>query len=119
MRYRSELQPYIEIGAATTQEPRYAVEVGNGKTGVACINITKNEMTSGSLSFDFETANDLKSPNWVNCGTSGTVSVGSKTLVRVDLGESSSTRLAGLVRWKSSGANATVGFDIVIFFSEG
>ncbi|MBI2892913.1 MAG: hypothetical protein HYY06_05125 [Deltaproteobacteria bacterium] len=120
MRYRTDLQPYIEIGAATTQEARFAVQVGNAKTGVACVNVTKNNMSSGTLTFDFETATDPKSPNWANCGT-GSINVtgtGQTSLLRVDLGESSTTRLAGVVRWKSSGANATVGFDIVVFFAD-
>ncbi len=116
MRYRSELQPYVEISAATTQEARFAVDVGHGKTAVACINVTKNDSTA-TATFDFETATHAGSPHWASAGTAG-VSAQTKGLFRADLGESSTTRLAGVVRWKATGLNAALGFDIVIFFAE-
>ena len=120
MRYRNQLQPYIEISTSpVTQEARFAAQVGHGKTGVACVNISKNLLATGSYTFDFETATDAGSPHWDACG-SGTVAAAFTGLKRFDLGESSGQKLACVVRWKLTGATASavLGFDIVIIFAD-
>lgn len=118
MRYRTQLQSYIEVSADTTQETRFAVEVGQAKTAVACINIIKNNCTA-TITFDFETATDPGSSSWASAGSVG-VSAQTTGLKRAELGGSSTTGLASVVRWKLTGVSGspTIGFDIVIFFAD-
>lgn len=123
MRYRVDLEPGAEISAAAQQLARDAANVGNGKTGVIFLYISRNSMSSGSATFEITTASDkdaldgTTNSGWGSAGTTS-VSFGTTGLVRFEIGVTSTTRLGQFIRWKVSGATAAIYFTMVAFLAD-
>jgi len=122
MRYRVDLEPGTEISAAAQQLTRDAANIGNGKTGVVFMYITRNASTA-SATFEIVTATDQDVPDpssnsaWGSGGTT-VVTAGTTGLVRFEIGVSAATRLGQWMRWKVTGANAAIYFNMIVFLSD-
>ena len=124
MRYRSDLEPGAEISTTpVSQEVRDAANVGNGKTGVVFLYISRNAMSAGSATFEILTAADQSAPDlttnsgWGSAGSTA-VTFGTVGLVRFEIGVTSATRMGQWMRWKVTGANAAIQFAMVVFLAD-
>jgi hypothetical protein len=127
MRWRIDLEHGVEIAALPTQHMqkiRDAQPVGHGKTGVVFLNVHRNTLSAGTVTFEILTASDPNVPDlstssyWGTAGTQG-VTASQTGLFRFEIGASAATRLGQAIRWKVSGlASGAVHFSMTAFLAD-
>ncbi len=118
MNRRIILQPPIEVTAATTQEVRFAIPSTGAKSALFWVNVHKNTMTGGSASIDLIGASSL---NLLDTGTSSSfwkTVLGSPISVgfgAVGAFSATTTTVPDFLRWKVTGNNNIVQFEIIAY----
>jgi len=112
------LQPTKTITASETQEARFAKSVGHGKSGVAFVNVYRNNNSTTFTTWLVETASQTgvlttSGTFWLPAGT-GTIAASGTGAVRISL-----SNLGEFVRWSvTTGSTTGTDFDVLVYFAD-